>query len=196
MHILPACDYPTTAWKNGGGTTRQILIAPPGATLEDFDYRISMASVASDGPFSHFPGVDRQLLLLDGKGLLLQRGDGSNSLLQIDSQPLAFAGEEAITSLLQDGPVTDFNVMTRRGRYRQQTERLAVQGKLHVHSDDEVLLVMLAAGSTLEVYREDGRHCRLGPRDAVWQALAVGLTLFSTDRADVIVVRLNRQSAA
>jgi environmental stress-induced protein Ves len=99
----------------------------PGATLEDFDYRISMASVASDGPFSHFPGVDRQLLLLDGKGLLLQRGDGSNSLLQIDSQPLAFAGEEAITSQLQDGPVTDFNVMTRRGRYRQQTERLTVR---------------------------------------------------------------------
>jgi hypothetical protein len=64
-----------------------------------------------------------------------------------------------------------------------------------VHSDDEVLLVMLAAGSTLEVYWEDGRHCQLGPHDAVWQALAVGLPV-QRRWADVIVVRLNRQSAA
>ena len=196
MHILPACNYPTTAWKNGGGTTRQILISPPDATLEDFDYRLSMASVASDGPFSHFPGVDRQLLLLDGNGLLLQRGDGSHSLLQIDSQPLAFVGEESISSQLQDGQVTDFNVMTRRGRYHQQVERFTVQGELHVHSDDEVLILLLAAGSTLDVRREDGRHCKLGLHDALWQELAVGLTLFSADQAHVIVVRLNRQSGA
>jgi environmental stress-induced protein Ves len=97
---------------------------PPGATLDDFDYRISMASVASDGPFSYFAGVDRQLLLLDGNGLLLQRGDGSHSQLDKHSSALAFAGEEPINSQLQDGPVLDFNVMTRRGRYRQQVESL------------------------------------------------------------------------
>lgn len=196
MHTLSARDYPVTPWKNGGGTTRQILISPPDATLDDFDYRISMASVASDGPFSHFAGVDRQLLLLDGNGLLLVRGDGSHSQLDVHSNPLAFAGEEPILSQLQDGPVSDFNVMTRRNRYRQQVESVELDGVRQLQSSDEVLLVMLAAGNALEVHREDGRSCVLQPQDALLQQLAVSLTLTSTMLVRVVVVRLNRQSPA
>ena len=196
MHTLLAHDYPATPWKNGGGTTRQILISPPGATLDDFDYRISMASVASDGPFSYFAGVDRQLLLLDGNGLLLQRGDGSHSQLDKHSSALAFAGEEPINSRLQDGPVLDFNVMTRRGRYRQQVESLELHGVRRVQSSDEVLLVILATGNALAVRREDGRSCSLGAQDALLQEMAVDLTLSSEETVRIIVVRLNRQSPA
>jgi environmental stress-induced protein Ves len=196
MHTLLARDYPATPWKNGGGTTRQILISPPDATLDDFDYRISMASVASDGPFSHFAGIDRQLLLLDGNGLLLERGDGSCSQLDKHSSPLAFVGEEAISSRLQDGPVLDFNVMTRRGRYRQQVESFELHGMRRLQSNDEVLLVILATGNALEVRREDGRSCVLGAQDALLQEMAVDLTLSSAEKVRIIVVRLNRQSPA
>jgi len=196
MQLLHATDYPATPWKNGGGITRQVLIAPTGATLDNFDYRISIASVASDGPFSHFAGIDRQLLLLEGAGLLLQRQDGSCSRLECDSAALAFAGEENISSQLLDGPVTDFNVMTRRGRYLQQVENLMVDGSLTLKSDDEILLVLLASGEALDIQRADGRSCRLAPQDALLQQLAIGLTLHSSTPARVIVVRLNRHQAA
>lgn len=195
MQILSAHDYPATPWKNGSGMTRQVVISPPGATLDNFDYRISIASVASDGDFSHFPGIDRQLLLLQGAALLLQREDGSEVRLDTFSLPLAFTGEENISSRLTEGPVTDFNVMTRRGRYLQQVEDFTLNGERQLQSDDEILLVLLAAGAELEISREDGRSCRLLPQDALLQQLAIGLTLRSSAAARVIVVRLNRLSA-
>ena len=49
-------------WKNGGGETAEIAVSPPGAALDDFDWRLSMARVETDGPFSAFPGIDRTLV--------------------------------------------------------------------------------------------------------------------------------------
>ena len=59
-------------WKNGKGATLELAIAPPGAGLDDFDWRISSARVEGAGPFSHFPGIDRSLGLLSGAGLRLR----------------------------------------------------------------------------------------------------------------------------
>ena len=59
MRVLRAADYPRMPWKNGGGETAEILVEPAGAPLDSFDWRLSMARVAADGPFSLFPGVER-----------------------------------------------------------------------------------------------------------------------------------------
>ena len=48
---------------------------PEGASLDTFDWRISMARVASDGPFSEFPGIDRTLAVVEGSGMVLTIGD-------------------------------------------------------------------------------------------------------------------------
>jgi len=61
MKILRSADHKRMPWKNGGGETVEIAISPQGAGLADFDWRVSMATVASDGPFSVFPGIDRTL---------------------------------------------------------------------------------------------------------------------------------------
>jgi environmental stress-induced protein Ves len=45
-------------WKNGGGETTEIAVFPDGAGLSDFDWRVSMARVDGDGPFSSFPGIE------------------------------------------------------------------------------------------------------------------------------------------
>lgn len=55
MKIIRASEYKTMPWKNGGGVTVEIAIHPPGASVNAFDWRISMATVAQDGPFSSFP---------------------------------------------------------------------------------------------------------------------------------------------
>jgi hypothetical protein len=57
--LLRAADHRTMPWKNGGGETTEIAVSPPHAGLADFDWRISMAKVASDGSFSIFPEIDR-----------------------------------------------------------------------------------------------------------------------------------------
>jgi environmental stress-induced protein Ves len=58
MRILRAENYRRMQWKNGGGETAEIAVSPDSAGLDDFDWRISMATgQASGGPFSMpFPG--------------------------------------------------------------------------------------------------------------------------------------------
>lgn len=106
-------------WKNGGGSTREIACWPPGAGMEDFAWRISVATIARDGPFSAFAGVDRQIMLLDGDGVHLQ-GEGVDHRLQQRWQPFAFAGDAALGCTLLGGTSTDFNVMARRGQWQAQ----------------------------------------------------------------------------
>ncbi|MGH6625997.1 MAG: HutD/Ves family protein [Burkholderiaceae bacterium] len=105
-----------TPWKNGGGVTCEIVCVPPGAGIGDFDWRVSIASIAADGPFSAFPGVDRVIVLLDGSGVRLRSRDGKvDHRLDTPLAPFAFAGELPIDCSLLAGPSSDFNVMTRRG---------------------------------------------------------------------------------
>lgn len=114
---------PAQSWKNGGGLTREIAMMPPGAGLADFTWRVSIAEIAQDGPFSAFPGVDRQILLLAGAGARLRsEAEGMDHLLNEPLVPFAFAGEAAVTASLLDGPSQDLNVMTRRGVVRAEVE--------------------------------------------------------------------------
>jgi len=135
-------------WKNGAGVTLELAIAPDGASLHDFDWRISSALVASDGAFSHFPGIDRSLGLLDGAGLRLILPDHT---LQLDAHnPLtSFPGELAIRAELLDGAVTDLNLMSRRGHWRHRMQHQLLAGKLQIDSA-AVLLIYCQSGAALE----------------------------------------------
>ncbi|MGH8804698.1 MAG: HutD/Ves family protein [Polaromonas sp.] len=114
-------DLPATPWKNGGGSTREIACWPPGAGLDDFGWRVSIATIAAAGPFSVFEGVDRSIMLLDGDGVRLRSGDGRiDHLLDRPHRPFAFSGDAAIACTLLGGPSSDFNVMARRGRWRAE----------------------------------------------------------------------------
>ena len=53
--LITADSLPPMPWKNGGGTTREVLKSPASATIDTFNWRISLAAVATSGPFSLFP---------------------------------------------------------------------------------------------------------------------------------------------
>jgi environmental stress-induced protein Ves len=110
-------------WKNGGGATRTVGSAPEDVGLDDFDWRLSIADVASDGPFSHFDGVDRTLAILDGPGMTLSIA-GKPTRLDRDRCVVSFAGEADVVAALLGAPTRDFNVMTRRSRYIHRVWRL------------------------------------------------------------------------
>lgn len=117
-HRVAARDYRRMPWKNGGGETIEIARFPEEADLGTFDWRISMATVAADGPFSTFPGIDRTLAVLTGSGLFLQIGASEEALLRVESEPLAFPADVATSARLVAGPITDLNLMTRRATHR------------------------------------------------------------------------------
>ncbi|CAD5376226.1 HutD family protein [Pseudomonas sp. OF001] len=146
MRKISLAAAPRRPWKNGGGETRELVVAPPGAGLDDFDWRISCAQVASGGPFSAFPGVDRSLLVLEGAGLRLDFGAGEALELDAAAVPLQFAGEQPVTAELLAGPVGDFNVMTRRARWCHRLQVLVLHGRQFLRREAELELLYCAAG--------------------------------------------------
>ncbi len=111
--VLSPADYRRMPWKNGGGHTSEIAVHPEGAGTAAFVWRVSVADVAQDGPFSRYPGVDRTLVLLAGNGVRLE-GAGDPLDLRTPYEPVRFTGEAELDCVLTDGPVRDFNLMVRR----------------------------------------------------------------------------------
>jgi len=130
MRVLRWADYRHMPWKNGGGETAEIAAFPEGANMDDFGCRISMASVATDGPFSAFPGVDRTLTIVEGNGIDLTVGNAPPVRLTAGSPPHSFPGDAPAFARLIDGPVLDLNVMTRRGKFSHRVERVTAPAEI------------------------------------------------------------------
>lgn len=152
MKKFTSADYLTMPWKNGGGVTTQLAIEPAVADLGNFDWRISTAQVASSGPFSLFAGIDRSLAVLQGSGLSLDFDGRHTTFLRPDSKPLAFRGEQQIHATLLDGPVTDFNVMTRRQHCAHELEIMQLHGSLQCARNADLMFIYCARGAAV--------HCR------------------------------------
>lgn len=133
MRILRASDRVAAPWKNGAGITREVAVWPPDAGFEDFHWRISQAEMNADAPFSVFAGVDRNLTLLQGR-LALSFDAGREVVRLAPFAPFAFPGERPVAGMVEEGPISDLNVMTRRGVVRAKVERLRTAGTLDLHA--------------------------------------------------------------
>lgn len=181
--VLRAADRKAVPWKNGGGVTREVAAWPPGSGFDDFAWRISMAEVREDGPFSSFPGVDRILTVLEGGLRLAVVGAGAFDLSPV-APPLAFDGEAPAVATLMSESVLDLNVMTRRG--------VATASVTHVTSDAEIplsegmCLVLALADEVRVACAGDVRA--LSRHDGV--LTSAGVTIQATTDASAIVVLL------
>ena len=147
MHVIRSSDQRAMPWKNGGGVTYEVAIFPPAAaSFEDFDWRISMARVDSDGPFSLFAGIDRSLALMQGDGLVLTR-DGAEVEIGAATPVVSFAGEWRVTARLAHGPITDLNVMTRRGAWRHRLAPEAIADRRTVVGASDTTLLIVRGGA-------------------------------------------------
>lgn len=113
--VLRLADCPAQRWKNGLGTTRELAVFPAGADSDHFLWRASIAEVDSAAPFSRFPGVDRQIVLLQGAGFRMHLDGQTEHTLDTPYVPFAFPGEASVTTELLGGATRDFNLMLRRG---------------------------------------------------------------------------------
>lgn len=188
-----AGEYRLTPWKNGGGTTAEIARSPGSATLENFDWRISMATIAVDGPFSRFDGIDRGLLVLEGE-LHLLTGRSPAVVLTPETMPLGFPGEQPIVAHIAPGPVLDLNVMTRRGRFAQRIARRRLAGKVELVTEMETT-ILLSRASRIAVSAGD-RAFLLGLNDTlIVPGSRVPLALESPTPATAIVIGIDRSAA-
>jgi uncharacterized protein len=154
LRIIRARDCRITPWKNGGGSTTEIAAEPSGASLDTFDWRISMAHVATDGPFSTFPGIDRTLAVVKGSGLVLTIAGGTPVTLAYGSDPISFAGDSPTSARLIGGEIVDLNVMTRRRRFSHELRRVAQPASCDFDGNDIAVVLSLNGSATLTSERD------------------------------------------
>jgi environmental stress-induced protein Ves len=111
IKIIPSSSYKTLPWKNGKGQTIELAINE-NATLENFDWRLSIASVTENGLFSNFSGYLRNLVLIDGHSIHLKHnGDYTDKLTEL-LDFATFDGGYTTQGLLTQGSIKDFNIIT------------------------------------------------------------------------------------
>ncbi len=173
-HTVALADVAPSAWKNGGGTTRELLAWPGPA---DWVFRLSVAEVQADGPFSSFVGVQRWFAVLSGAGVRLQVGALAPyevHVLTSVSAPFCFDGALPVDCTLIDGATQDFNLMVRTDQARAQMQRVA--GKLQTEGAGARTVAVWTgeAGAALWL----GQECTpVGARTLAWQSLPAGAAL-------------------
>jgi environmental stress-induced protein Ves len=139
-------------WRNGGGVTRELWRWPVDG--DRFDWRVSVAEVSVDGPFSIFEGHDRLIVLLSGAGMDLH-GPDTTVCLRPPFGSHRFAGELPILATLPGGPTTDFNLIWRREWGTVDVEHVRVDGARTIDGSALALAFVLEgsvrlAGEVLE----------------------------------------------
>ena len=190
VRLIPYSRLVATPWKNGGGETREIAACPDGAGFEDFDWRLSIATIAGDGAFSSFAGVDRILMLLSGDGVGLSL-DGESETILAPGDLLAFAGERSVRSRLVGGAVQDLNVMVRRGRMTARMDVHTLDGPGVLDLGEDGGAITLRQG---QAWTADGRP--LGPGDTVLFEPGEGRRVTLTGAAQLVLIRFGRIRAA
>jgi environmental stress-induced protein Ves len=161
---FPQSAFVSMPWNNGGGSTREIFRFPEGDA--DWQWRLSIADIAADGPFSGFPGCERSLTLLAGAGMSLQFADRSCDL----HSPYAacrFAGEETPECVLFNGPTVDFNAIWRRDAVSITVERRAMHGSLWCLPEPGVSWFVLLLSGSLGL-KDDSHGPQCAPGDGLW----------------------------
>ncbi|MGE7596362.1 HutD/Ves family protein [Peribacillus frigoritolerans] len=107
LKIIRKSEQITSLWS--GGKTTQLAIYPEEAdySKRDFKWRISTAEVeVEESLFTHLPGIQRIIMILDGEMSLQHKGKPSMHLSPFEQD--RFDGGWTTRSI---GKVTDFNLM-------------------------------------------------------------------------------------
>lgn len=160
MQIIHLDDISPTPWRNGGGTTRELVAWPDSAA---WLWRASVAEVSQDGPFSSFAGVQRWFAVLEGDGVCLTV-NGYLHMLTKSYQPLVFDGALDTTCELLGGATQDFNLMLQGGATARM---LRVCGSYQVTNMTPKIIAAYAHKTRTKVQISSDTH-ELLPRSLGW----------------------------
>jgi len=168
MRVQRFSEHRAMPWANGLGTSYEV--ASDRNAVGEWTWRIAIAPVVEDGPFSVMPGVDRELVVIEDNGMVLEV-DGV-SVECLPGQVIRFSGDSVTIARLVNGPAVDLGLMTVRG---------SVTGSMVVVVDGCDVTdsnVLVAIGDAV-VEDEHGRQYRLGNKDALIEGRGHQLVLLS-----------------
>jgi environmental stress-induced protein Ves len=164
----------------------QIAVFPQEAGFEAFDWRVSLATIAADGPFSSFPGVERTLALVDGHGMTLDI-DGAPTMLSRAEPVAAFDGESHGRGQAEPRSQHRFQRDDAPGPLLAPFGRRVLDGGSTFVARADVTVLFLAEGEGLELCSDDQRinlvryDAVLLDPDTTWKLQADQGTIFIAD---------------
>jgi len=162
--LVRVADAVPTPWKNGGGTTRELLAWP---VADDWIVRISVADINASGPFSLYEGVDRWFAVLLGGDVSLASAGSSPQRLGVSRTELhAFSGDVATECTALGAVTRDFNIMLRRARGRLDAHALRDGMVLDTNRE---LVALFCVEPVIVQADGDGAFALPGMALAVWQ---------------------------
>ena len=182
--LLSSGWYKSMPWKNGGGTTSEIAIehAADGSML----WRLSIADVKQSGPFSDFSGCDRTIMLLEGRGFVLNFDQAPTKRLDRHYELFDFSGDWRTDCTLIDGPVRDFNLIRSRSAPPARVETLRLpDGATTLEASGTILLYAVTgeievpgdsflSGDTMRIDDAPGRFTLMCDGPAILIAVRIG----------------------
>lgn len=113
-------------------------------------WRVSVATIERDGPFSCYPGVDRISMLLAGTALQLVGSDPAATQQIGLHQCACYPGEAQLLAHVTGAPLQCLNVMTRRGLCQARLQLVAQPTRIQGES---VMLVLKGAFSVSDSHQ-------------------------------------------
>lgn len=110
IRLVPAGAYFRTPWKNGGGWSLEIASANDEAGIV---WRVGLADIECNGPFSEYAGILRWFSIVTGAGVQLAFPESSVQVRRNETH--AFPGTPAPGCALIEGPSRAFNLLMREG---------------------------------------------------------------------------------
>ena len=167
MRIQRFGEHRVMPWANGLGISYEV--SSDRNADGEWTWRVAIAPVVEDGPFSSLSGVDRELVVTEGRGMMLDI-DGK-SVECPPRQVVQFSGDAITFARLIDGPVVDLGLMTVRGS--------VIGSMVVVDIGDVIESDVLVAVEDASFKDKNGRHYILGPKDALLDARGHQLVLQS-----------------
>jgi uncharacterized protein len=164
VHLSDVAPVP---WRNGGGVTRELAVSPGQG---EWQWRMSVAEVESNGPFSRFDGIDRWFAVLEGAGVQLEV-QGQTQRLTHDSAPFYFDGGAATDCTLLNGRTQDFNLMVRRGSTPARMLRINTPTKFVVDAPKIIAAYAMNMGASVQF---DSKLVQLPPQALAWATVPAG----------------------
>ena len=191
--VIPANEYRRERWRNGLGWTREIHAHAMAGSPDDWAWRLSIAEIEQDAPFSSFPGIDRELVLLAGNGLRLRFDDGEVRELHPPHDKLRFAGERAVTGELLDGPTQDFNLMWRRDLVDAQLWHRPLVGPMVVFAEPGTMWAVHLLAGQARFADESGLPDLAATDTALLQADGTRLRHVLDGAGEALLIRLQQR---
>lgn len=178
LNIIPASSFKTVPWKNGKGETTELAINPTG-TLDNFQWRLSIASVIENGVFSDFSGYMRNLVLIEGDSITLIHDDSKIDKLTKILDFATFYGGCQTLGKLTNGAIKDFNIITSNTSCETRVQTFIAQTKQSISFNGLVFAFSLS--NSIELHDHQNIHHKVNQGDLLQLTHPQGIELSGKD---------------